>query len=75
MNRFYVFLMFFVCLIFAYVSGVRFGTERAKRAFAETTVNNQTHIVQIQEKVNAEVLGRGADDIRDILRQKYTIAE
>jgi hypothetical protein len=36
---------------------------------------HQMKFIRLQEGINAEAVSRGGDDIRRVLREKYTIAE
>ena len=71
------YLIITVCamVVGAYVMGMRIAHEKCKTASA----NNQTYeiinSVNLQRMANEKVFNTGVRDIRDILRQKYTIAE
>lgn len=64
-----------VIVLGAYWCGWRVATERCQRMQSNATAQQQNQIFKMQEEVNAEVLGRGVDDIRRVLRAQYTIAE
>lgn len=75
MNKLY-FLLFFIVVVWgAYIAGGRVASERCRGAVADDIVVQQTEIIKIQEKINAEAVSRGGDDIRRVLREKYTIVE
>lgn len=73
--RVYLFVAIFIAICFSYVFGVRYGAMRAGRECTNAQQVNQSNMIKLQGVVNAEVLGHGVGDIRDILRKKYTIAE
>ncbi len=73
--RIYFLLAILVAFFCVYFAGVRYGTVRGKRDSAVQYQENISEIIKIQEEVNAEVFSRATDDIRGVLRQKYTIAE
>lgn len=75
MSRLYLLAACVVIVLGAYWCGWRVATEQCQRMQVDAVVQKQIQILKIQEKVNAEVLNRGADDIRRILRAQYTIAE
>ena len=75
MNKLYLLGLFCVVLGAAYWAGgraMRYGCEMQS---VQGAVQQQSEIFNIQEKVNEEIIRRGADDVRRVLRQKYTIAE
>ena len=75
MNKLY-FLLFFIVVVWgAYIAGGRVASERCRGAVADDIVVQQTEIIKIQEKINAEAVSRGSYDIRRVLREKYTIVE
>ncbi len=61
-------------LIFFWV-GVRYGVAKCSGNMAVNNVKSQLDIFILEREVNAESFNRGVDDIRHILRKKYTIAE
>ena len=75
MNRLYMVLIFLLVLILSYFAGMHAGTMRCHTKSALDTSKQQTKIIKIQEEINAETLHRTGDDIRRILREKYTITE
>ena len=75
MNKIYL-LLFFLAVVFgAYICGGRVEREKCKGNVAGAMLASQIEFIKLQEDVNAEVFGRGGDDIRRILREKYTIVE
>lgn len=75
MNKLYFLLFFIVVVCGGYIAGGRVASERCRGAVADDIVVQQTEIIKIQEKINAEAVSRGSDDIRRVLREKYTIVE
>ncbi len=71
----YVFFMGVAIILAAYFCGMHVGREKCRANFAADTLKSQTDIVINMEKINAETVRRGVDDIRRILRGKYTIAD
>lgn len=74
-NKIYLMLIGFGVLICVYIFGIHSGYQKCNVKFATQTNNQQSHVIEIQRKVNAEVFNRGVSDIRNVLRQKYTIAD
>lgn len=73
--RIYIFLTLFGVVFFTFFVGKYVGRANCQ---AETVVAQSYMQAEITKKigeVNEEVLGRGAGDIRRVLREKYTIAE
>lgn len=75
MNKLYLLLFFIVVVWGAYLVGGRVASEKCRGAVADDIVAQQVELIKIQEVVNAETISRGVDDIRRVLREKYTIAE
>ena len=75
MNRLYILLLFVLVLGLAYMAGMHAGTIRCREKYMLATSNQQTKIIKIQGKINAETVRRTGDDIRRVPREKYTIAE
>ena len=75
MKSLYLILFFMLLLGASYFAGIHAGTLRCRAKSVVSLSNNQTKIFEIQGKINAEVVGRSGDDIRRILREKYTIVE
>ena len=59
----------------AYFVGVRDGKNRCVMRASENIAQQQIHLINLQEKINAETVRSNTGDIRRILREKYTIAE
>lgn len=75
MNKLYLLGVFCVVLGAAYWAGGRAMRHGSEINTAQGVVQQQSEIFNIQEKVNEEVIHCGTDDVRRILRQRYTIAE
>lgn len=75
MNKIYFLLFFIVVLCGAYLVGGRVEHERCKAVTADNLVAHQVQIIKLQEEINEEVVSRRGDDIRRVLRKKYTIVE
>lgn len=74
-NKIYLILIGFGVLICVYIFGMYAGYQKCNVKFATQTNNQQSHVIEIQRKVNEEVFNRGVNDIRNVLHQKYTIAD
>ncbi|MBE6461178.1 MAG: hypothetical protein E7007_04745 [Alphaproteobacteria bacterium] len=75
MNKIY-FLLFFIVVVWgAYIVGGRVASERCRGAVADDVATHQMKFIRLQEDINAEAVSRGGDDIRRVLREKYTIVE
>lgn len=75
MNKLYFILLFFVLLLLSYYAGVRAAKIDCRANQSTEVIQTQSKIIEIQRTVNDEVINSGVDDIRCILREKYTIAE
>ncbi|MBQ2858950.1 MAG: hypothetical protein IJE82_01130, partial [Alphaproteobacteria bacterium] len=75
MNKLYFLLFFIVVVCGAYIVGGRVASEKCRGAVANDIVAHQMKFIRLQEDINAEAVSRGGDDIRRVLREKYTIAE
>lgn len=74
-NKIYLILIGFGILICVYIFGIYSGYQKCNAKFATQTNNQQSHVIEIQRKVNEEVFNRGVNDIRNVLYRKYTIAD
>ena len=70
-----VFIVACITLVFSYFAGVRIGDKKCRLDMAMQSGVVQSHAIKIMGDVNAETFNRGAGDIRDVLRKKWTIAE
>ncbi len=75
MNKIYFLLFFIVVVCGAYIVGGRVEHEKCKAVAADDVATHQMKFIRLQEDINAEAVSRGGDDIRRVLREKYTIAE
>lgn len=64
-----------IAIFFAYLAGVRIANERCRARINTDGFVRQSEIIKLQGDVNVEVFNRGVDDIRRVLREKYTIVE
>ena len=74
-NKIYLILKGFGILLCVYIFGIYSGYQKCNAKVATQTYKQQSHVIEIQRKVNAEVFNRGVDDIRNVLHRKYTIAD
>ena len=65
----------FVGLVSVYYIGLRDGKNTCNLRASQNIVQQQIHLIKLQENINAETVGCATGDIRRILREKYTIAE
>ena len=75
--KLYLMIFMAICVaIFLFIGiGVRYGTAKCAGNIAVNNAQGQIEIIMLERDVNAETVGRGVDDIRRVLREKYTIAE
>lgn len=70
-----VFGVLLVVVFVIYMAGVHNGNEKCRNNVADNVLQQHKDMIYLEEKINAETLHTATDDIRDILREKYTIAE
>lgn len=75
MKYIYVPICAVLLLCAAYIAGVRNGKINCRVRVAAETADAYTHMIKQQEDINVETLRRSTNDIRDVLRTEYTIAE
>ncbi len=75
MNRIYIICFVMLVVLGAYAVGGRVAHERCRADATVAMVAEQEKLIKLKEDVNAEVFNRGVDDIRRVLRKRYTIAE
>ena len=75
MNKLYAFLLLGLVIWAAYCAGGRWAYQKCQAEYSRNVSEMQSDTVYIKEKVNEESFNTGADDIRHVLRKKYTIAE
>ena len=75
MNKIYFLLFLLVVVCGAYFVGGRVEHEKCKADAADKVASHQIQFIKLQEDINAEAFSRRGDDIRRVLREKYTIAE
>lgn len=59
----------------AYMWGRAMGQAECRAGHDAMILQQQRELIQQQEKIDAEVYGRGGDDIRRWLRAGYTIVD
>ncbi len=64
-----------VFVLFVYYSGYNNAMQRCRTKINENITQQQSNIIEIQRKINAEVINRGVGDMRRVLREKYTVAK
>ena len=74
-NKIYLLAVGLIIMLCIYFFGMYAGYQKCNAKVATQANNQQSHVIEIQRKVNAEVFNRGVNDIRNVLRQKYTIAD
>lgn len=74
-NKFYFLLAGLLVLLFVFFIGRYTGVQQCLLKNQQNITQQQIDIIKIQRDVNAEAFNRGVGDIRDVLRQKYTIAD
>ena len=58
-----------------YMAGARIGGQKCRADIADAAAQKQSEINLIIGEINAETYHTTTDDIRRVLREKYTIAE
>ncbi len=71
----YVYLgaIFIAILFLSYVAGVAQGRQKCRADSAIINTETQIEITKQSGKIDAETFNHNTDDIRRILRKKYTI--
>lgn len=75
MNKLYILLFVWLVILGAFFAGQNVGKLKCQKNTAIDEINNETKVIQITEKINAETLHTGVADIRRILRDEYSITE
>lgn len=75
MTKVYLLIMICGTVAFAYLIGGALGQAKCQEKIAQTNSYVSQQKLLIKEKINAEVYNVGVNDIRNILRTKYTIAD
>lgn len=73
--KIYLFVAAVLAALAAYWAGARIGRVKCVADNAHAAHAQQTQIIQTVGEINVETYHRGVDDIRRVLRAKYTIAE
>lgn len=74
-NKIYLLILGLIIVLCIYFFGMHSGYQRYKAKIAGQAHNQQSEIIKIQRKANAETVRHSLGDIRNVLRQKYTIAD
>ena len=75
MNKIYLVLAVLTAFLFVYLIGINTGVQKCQKKIMRDDITQQRNLIHVKEKINAEVISTGTDDIRRILREKYTIAD
>jgi len=75
MMRLYLAAITMAAIFFAFITGVYIGRVKCSARVANANVEQITNNHKIQRIANETVMHTGGDDVRRILREKYTIAE
>jgi len=75
MNKLYFIALFIGAIVAAWFMGKQIAGEQCNTKIAALGSNNYAKFIKIQEKENENVAHHPSDDIRRVLRQKYTIAD
>lgn len=74
-NKIYLLAVGLIIMLCIYIFGIYAGYQKCNAKMVFQTHNQQSQVIEIQRKVNAETFNSGLDDIRDVLYQKYTIKD
>lgn len=79
MTKIYIIVGIIAAIFFAYIAGGRIATEQCRADIAEkisaANFQSQIQIIKTRTKINEEAFNRGVRDIRNSLRDRYSIAE
>ncbi len=75
MNKIYVIAAMCAGIVIAYLIGGRVEMARCRAQVALDVIHSTNQTAQKKRKINEKVFNTGVNDIRDILRDKYTIAD
>lgn len=75
MNKLYLIFILIVILTFVFVSGLYTGKQQCQLTVSSDVAQQQSEIIEIQRNINAKTLNSNVGNIRNVLRQKYTIAD
>ena len=75
--KFYVVIagLLLALFVLTYFIGVRDGKNMCNMRTSENVVQQQIHLIKLQDGINEESMHVTTGDIRRVLREKYTIAE
>lgn len=75
MIRLYLAAIFMAAIFFAFITGVYMGRVKCSARVANANAEQFIINTKIKEIANETVMHTGGDDVRRILREKYTITE
>ena len=75
MIKLYFFIGTILAVYSAYLAGIHTGTHQCQTENANAHASKINDTIKTMGIINAKTVNTGVDDIRRILREKYTIAE
>ncbi|MBD5400806.1 hypothetical protein HDR61_03635 [bacterium] len=75
MRYIYIVTSVVTVVICAYTVGVHVGRARARADALSAGLQTRIYLLKQMENINAEVVSHSAADIRNVLREKYTIVD
>ena len=75
MIKLYFFIGTILAVYSAYLVGIHTGTHQCQTEAANVHASQINDTIKTMGIINAKTVNTGVDDIRRILREKYTIAE
>jgi hypothetical protein len=75
MNKIYIIAGFVLVVLGAYWSGAKIASEKCQADFTQQENTNTQNMINIKGKINAETYNTATVDIRNSLRNKYTIQD
>ena len=75
MMRLYLAAITLAAIFFAFITGVYIGRVKCSASVANANAEQINNNYKIREVANETVMHTGGDDVRRVLREKYTIAE
>ncbi len=71
----FIFAVILAAIFFAYVIGKKIESAECRANYSIAALEQSNKNSEIKKVINVQVLSVGLGDIRNILREKYTIAE
>ncbi len=75
MNKFYILICVFGLVFLSYLNGIQLGKAKCQQQNAKQIIQTTNNQMIKRNKINAQVYNTGTADIRNILCEKYTIAD